>query len=1179
MALVFACTVDAAQGQASYTGRVDASFRPDFPPELRVPLYVGAQAYVATQPDGKILFGGDLGGEDGGVVRLHPDGTSDSSFYDGATYPFASLTALVVQPDGKILLGGNGLVRLLANGELDPNFSAELSGDGEWAERTATRVVMQPDGKIMVSGGFSHVNGLPQRGLARLQTDGSVDASFNVAANDLPETIEAVQVQADGKVLVAGYADRVGSREHHFIRLMPDGARDNSFVPALDRGVSVIAMQTDRKILVAGYRWESYYEDHGYILRLNGDGSHDETFGGEPGEVEISGYNDEGVHALLLQPDGKIIVGGSFFNSEGFDNAYGSLFRLHSDGLPDVEFEPRLSLQSGADDIASVTSMALQTDGRLLIAGDFSWVGGVLRPGIARLFTGSDDCQGVISFSADSYSSSEGNRELAVTVQREGDQLGPITVQYAIQPVRDDSGYLFFDGIIGGQPAEDFVELTGAIDFAAGETSKSFSVPVRNDALIEPTESFEVLITETTRPAAFGDRVRALLNIFDDDSLGLPGALDFRFGGRLSGTVKALLPQSDGKLLVGGNFTALDSAPRSNLLRLNADGTLDLGFVPPADLPAVDALALQADGKIIVGGAGVRRLATNGTLDGSFQSLDASEAVDAIAIQPDDGVLVGGPAGLRRLRADGVPDATFDAFRGLPQTSHVSHVRAVVVQPDGKIISGGENAITQLPVVVRLNADGSGDSAFHVPTFQMGYHGGFDLGVLSLLLQPDGKIVVGGGFSYVTQTRNDWNLLRLNADGTLDMNFSAQLAVNTYIRAIARQADGKLLIGGYFWLNNGAGVGLNRLFENGMSDHSFFTGIGALAGVHAIAVLSNGSIWIGGTFAKYNGYPQAALARLHGDDQIGPGHIEFVQSYGPVKENAGQVTLQVRRYWGSDGPVTVQYATSNGTAVAGIHYLARTGTLEFAAGELEKMISIPLLDDSIPEFNRHFTVHLTQPTGNAVLGEFASTWVNILENDRGILARRTEQRGNQLFFRDDFNIRENAGAIRIELFYVGDPTDGPIDVSYTTSDRSAHAGSDYSARSGSTSFGGPYSTQQDFSVPILSDRIQEPPETFTITLQTAAGGVMLMQREITVTIIEPAFSLQPHPEGRDAAGHYRMLMEVLPDTPFCIEASTNLVDWSVLASFPAQTSGDPIEFVDPDSGNFDRRFYRIAPPR
>jgi len=263
-----------------------------------------------------------------------------------------------------------------------------------------------------------------------------------------------------------------------------------------------------------------------------------------------------------------------------------------------------------------------------------------------------------------------------------------------------------------------------------------------------------------------------------------------------------------------------------------------------------------------------------------------------------------------------------------------------------------------------------------------------------------------------------------------------------------------------------------------------------------------------------------------------------------------------------------------------VHYTAASGTVSFADGEIEKSIVVPIIDNSIPEFDHSFTVTLSQPTAGAAIGEFATDLVFILENDRGILARRTDQQANGWFFRDNYNVRENSGYVRIEVFYVGDPTDGPISLSYITHDGTAHAGEDYTALAGSTSFGGPYSTQQDFEIPILNDSKVEGPETFTVTLSTDAPGVTLMQSQITVTIVEPGqfYRLYAHPAGPTVPGRFRMLFQAPLGEAFRVEASTDLHTWTTLQNYAAQTTLDPLEFEDVDAATLPKRFYRLATP-
>src|SRR5262249_47809943 len=157
--------------------------------------------------------------------------------------------------------------------------------------------------------------------------------------------------------------------------------------------------------------------------------------------------------------------------------------------------------------------------------------------------------------------------------------------------------------------------------------------------------------------------------------------------------------QTDGKILVGGSFTILAGQPRSNLGRINADGTLDAEFNPGlgGSAPSVNCLVLQGDGKILVGGrfntlggqacTNIARLNANGTLDAGFNP-GANGTVNSLAVEADGRILVGGifttlggqtRPRLGRLTARGVLDASFD-----PGAS--GQVYALAVQADGEIL-------------------------------------------------------------------------------------------------------------------------------------------------------------------------------------------------------------------------------------------------------------------------------------------------------------------------------------------------------------------------------------------------------------------------------------------------------------------------------------------------------------
>ena len=240
--------------------------------------------------------------------------------------------------------------------------------------------------------------------------------------------------------------------------------------------------------------------------------------------------------------------------------------------------------------------------------------------------------------------------------------------------------------------------------------------------------------------------------------------------------VNTIAVQPDGKTVVGGNFTGLGGATgttvRNRIGRLNVDGTVD-SFNPGTNGP-VHAVAVQPDGKILAGG--------NFTAVGG--GTGTATARSHIA----------------RFNADGTVDTSFDPGANL-------NVYALAVQSDGKILVGGNFSrlggggvgITTRIGIGRLNADGSVDTAFDPGASKIPSPGAPPRSTPSLL-QPDGKILVGGYFNGLgggtgTTARNF--LGRLLADGTVD-SFNPGVTSISGVNALALQADGKILVGGTF---------------------------------------------------------------------------------------------------------------------------------------------------------------------------------------------------------------------------------------------------------------------------------------------------------------------------------------------------------------------------------------------
>jgi uncharacterized delta-60 repeat protein len=380
------------------------------------------------------------------------------------------------------------------------------------------------------------------------------------------------------------------------------------------------------------------------------------------------------------------------------------------------------------------------------------------------------------------------------------------------------------------------------------------------------------------------------------------GSLDADFQNGLSGAngyVTFVGAQNDSKLLIVGRFTTVQGQSRNYVARLNREGTLDNGFqngLPVGD-SYVSSVALQSDGKVLIGGQFttvngvsptlVARLNADGSVDSGFQSglSGVNGYVRSVAVQSDGKVVIGGGFSnvngvgrtmITRLNVDGTLDGSFQ--NGLPGVS--GDVVSLALQPDGKVLIGGDfvsvNGVSRNRVA-RLNADGTLDNDF------LNGLSGPNSNVLSVTVQSDGKIIIGGDFTIVNGVRRN-RIARLNADGTLNNAFqNTELFPSTSSRvySVAVQSDSKVLIGGDFTnVNNVARHRIARLNADGSLDADFQNGLSGINGsVYSIALETNGKVLIGGWFTTVNDVPAAFVARLWGSADIPP-RIQSVNQSG-----------------------------------------------------------------------------------------------------------------------------------------------------------------------------------------------------------------------------------------------------------------------------------------------------------
>ncbi len=266
-----------------------------------------------------------------------------------------------------------GLAALLAAGAARaavwaPDAFASAGG----ANAGVYTVAQQSDGKLLIGGGFTQVAGIARSRIARLLADGTLDPDFDPGAG-FDGDVQRIVVQADGRILVAGgFTGYDGTPRSNIARLLADGSIDVSFDPGsgANNGIAAMALQGDGRIVIGGSFTQYAGVGRNRVARINADGSLDTTY--TPGV----GANNA-LLRVVLQGDGKAVVAGWFTSMGGSARNY--LARLNVDGSLDTTFN------TGTGPNAVVTALGLQPDGKLLIAGNFSSVNGTPRTRIARV--------------------------------------------------------------------------------------------------------------------------------------------------------------------------------------------------------------------------------------------------------------------------------------------------------------------------------------------------------------------------------------------------------------------------------------------------------------------------------------------------------------------------------------------------------------------------------------------------------------------------------------------------------------------------------------------------------------------------------------------------------------------------------------------------------------------------
>ena len=666
---------------------------------------------LTTQSDGKIVAIGNYttysGSSTARIVRLNADGTKDLDYRIG-TGPASAPNAIAIQSDGKAIIGGgyttysgstsNRLTRINTNGSRDTTFNV-----GAGPSNTVQALAIQSDGKIVIGGSFTTYSGSGAACIARVNTNGTIDtgSSWN-SGQGFNTTLNGLAIQSDQKIIATGnFTTYSGSTKNYIARLNTNGTADtgsswNQGV-GFNSGTAVVGVQSDGKIVVTGAFTTYSGSGASRIARINTNGTLDTGSSWNSG----TGFNNNTVD-LYVQPDQKILVTGIFTSYSG--SVRNGVVRINSDGTIDTAFNSNLSINT-ANTLKCLTQLS---NGSIVLGGSFT-----------------------------------------------GDLVSKITAL----------------GLSGSLISQSIVGNLGLIN-----TPNAMALQSDGKLVIGGFFTFYS-----------GSQANYITRINTNGS----GDTTFNIGTGFNNTVNTLAIQSDGKIVAGGSFTNYSGSSANRIARINTNGTIDTGSSWHQGVGAggvVNTLAIQSDGKIVIGGnfltysgSGASRIArinTNGTLD-TGSSWNTGQGFNSepntLAIQSDGKILVGGifttysgstKNFIARLNTDGTADTGSSWNQGV---GFGNYINALAIQSDGKIVAiGGFTNYSGSGAnrIARVNTNGTIDTG---SSWNSGV--GFNNLPNEITVEPGtGKVLVVGNFTtYSGSTSN--RIVRINPDGTRDATF------------------------------------------------------------------------------------------------------------------------------------------------------------------------------------------------------------------------------------------------------------------------------------------------------------------------------------------------------------------------------------------------------------------------
>jgi uncharacterized delta-60 repeat protein len=609
--------------------------------------------------------------------------------------------------------------------------------------------------------------------------------------------------------------------------------------------------------------------------------------------ASASGQGNGKIDILKAQPDGKILAAGSFSEAGGI--AKGGLFRLNSDGSFDSSFNPPDFIAPSYSQInGPITSIGVQSDGKILIAGNFplrrlnpdgspdntftsSGTGGIIAVLPNNMFFSNNGNGRFSRFNADGTL----DNSFTPAILQLGGPLSDLQIMPngKIVTVEGSNSNFVYSYNSDGSWDTSFTRLQTASNTIG-----------RIDSLT-PLTGGNFLIGGDFKTVN-GFTQSGISKINPDGSIDLSFNLNNQGVGTVtSGLLYDIEVRPNGKILIIGNYTSYNSVAQQSISQLNADGTLDTSFnFTYTGLRTFYDAVILPNGKIMVAflynpntpltSPALFRVNVDGSLDSSYSlPVTRNGQVKKIVQQPDGKVLFAGAFtfgnninrnSLTRVNADGTLDTSFVPYFNSNSDVGRSLIYSLAIQADGKILVGFYQGL----ILKRLNSDGSQDTTFSTTLTNSG---SFAPIVNDIVALPNGQILIGGSLPF-SGSVNNRRIARLNSNGSLDTTFAPDASQpNGDVNKILVKSDGKIMIGGAFTQLGtsvrGRVAGLNA---DGTLDNTFNPPGGANDVVWDLDVQTDGKVVLGGQFTGLNGSStRQNIGRLNADGSL---DTTFVQT-------------------------------------------------------------------------------------------------------------------------------------------------------------------------------------------------------------------------------------------------------------------------------------------------------------